>query len=295
MIINKQFQDRIHARGDVITNWQGRMLSPSLYYSHRCTDYTRDTYPLGMHFHDYAELVIVAAGDIRYMCGNASRVMKPWDAVLVPGGQMHASAILTDRTCYDRHVIYFYAHSLDPWGGRALMEPLTGTEGPFLSLPRERRPELQQLLTRLERAANGTAEADMACAGGILLEIFYLLGKAVRRQDRGEEWLPEKTASIRDYVDSHFTEIADVSQVAEHFFYSREYVSRLFRRDLGITPADYIRKRRISAAQQWMAEGLPLADICYKAGFGSLSAFTRSFREETGMTPSEYRKTLKRY
>lgn len=295
MILTKKYQGRDSVRGDVITNWNGRMLTPALYYCHRCTDYTKDTYPIGLHFHDYTELVIVAGGDIRYMCENTSRIMKPWEAVLVPGGQMHASQIMTDSTRYDRHVFYFYPHSLDDWGGGALMEPLMKLDSPYLSLSGENRGRLQMLLGSLEEVSAGEAPAETACSGALIMALFYLFGKDARRQGPGEEWLPEKVAEVRNYVDSHFQEISDVSQVAEHFFYSREHVSRLFRQYAGITVAEYIRKRRVSAAQQWMKEEMSLTDICFRAGFGSLSAFIRAFREETGMTPSEYRKVHIRY
>ena len=97
----------------------------------------------------------------------------------------------------------------------------------------------------------------------------------------------------RERIDQNFSKISSVSQVAEHFFYSREYVSRLFKKHFDTTISDYISKRRIAESQLLIVKGIPLIDVAYQVGFGSLSTFIRAFRTVTDMTPSEYRKIRK--
>ena len=98
---------------------------------------------------------------------------------------------------------------------------------------------------------------------------------------------------MQQYLDENFTNIQSINEVAAHFFYSREYVSRLFKRHLNTTVANYIRKRRIEKSQQLIAEGAPLLSICYQVGYDHPATFIRAFRAETGMTPSAYRASQK--
>ena len=84
-----------------------------------------------------------------------------------------------------------------------------------------------------------------------------------------------------------------VGEIAAHFFYSREYVSRLFKKYYDTTILDYIHKLRISKSRALIAEGMPMIDVCYAVGFSSLSTFIRAFRAATDMTPSEYRKIVR--
>ena len=105
--------------------------------------------------------------------------------------------------------------------------------------------------------------------------------------------MPENVLKIQNYIDHNFSVISSVSQVAEHFFYSREYTSRLFRKHFDTTISDYIMKRRVAESQALILRDMPMIDIAYQVGFGSLSTFIRAFRSVTNMTPSEYRKLRK--
>ena len=104
--------------------------------------------------------------------------------------------------------------------------------------------------------------------------------------------LPPVINDAQRYLDAHFTESISIAEVASRFFYTREHLSRLFRRYLNITITEYLAYRRISYSCQLMKSDATLADICYQSGFKSLSTFIRTFKQVTGVTPSVYRKNL---
>ncbi|HAP6869770.1 TPA: helix-turn-helix transcriptional regulator, partial [Enterococcus faecium] len=59
----------------------------------------------------------------------------------------------------------------------------------------------------------------------------------------------------------------------------------------GINFSKYLKKVRISKAKLFLTETrLTLTEICEKVGYTELGYFSRVFKEETGMTPSQYRK-----
>ena len=95
---------------------------------------------------------------------------------------------------------------------------------------------------------------------------------------------------MQNYLDEHFAEITSISEFAAHFFYTREHVSRLFKKHLNTTVLKYIIKCRIQYSCQLLKTDTPIVDICFQTGFNSVSSFNTAFKRVTGITPSAYRK-----
>lgn len=274
-----------------IKNWQEHAIGQSMVYSHRSTEYTRETYPSALHFHDYYELVIYAGGNIRYVCESSSWLPKFGDIILIPPGKLHVSLIDSDETRYARYVFYFFPNAFDSLDGSPLLDFLSHPKQNqyFFSLTPKAMEELLQLLGQLDQAFERGTSADQALALAYTLQIFYLFNKPADRDERTDSYLPAHVTEIQHYLDEHFLEISSVSDVAAHFFYTREYISRLFKKYLNTTVADYVRKRRISYSQQLMESDLSLTDICFQSGFGSVSSFIRTFERVMGTSPKRYR------
>lgn len=94
---------------------------------------------------------------------------------------------------------------------------------------------------------------------------------------------------MQDYIEQNREgEIhpADLAQVS-HF--SPWYSYRLFRECLGLAPAEYIRKYRLSQAAMRLRDGnVRIIDAAYNAGFSNVDTFTRAFYREFGLNPSDY-------
>ncbi len=278
-----------------ITNWENDLINDSLCYSYRSTVYDTNTFPSSLHSHDYYELVVFVEGEINYVCESSVYSPKRGDVIIIPPGKFHMSKLKGERTHYKRHVFYLYPNAFDAVGV-SLAEILIRTkEGSHFSLStREREEELLTLTEKLATALkNRGEELSRALAFGYIIEIFCLLNRKDIRHSGESERLPGNILALQQYLDAHYTEINSVSEVAEHFFYSREYVSRLFKKYYDTTILDYIHKLRISKSRTLIAEGMPIIDVCYVVGFSSLSTFIRAFRAATDMTPSEYRKIVR--
>ena len=279
-----------------IINWRENNLNDSLFYSFRSTQYTAETYPSNLHYHDYYELVIVEEGNIRYICEGKTFWPQTGDIILIPPRKLHMSSINAEETLYTRHVFYLYPDAFDSVRCSALTNFLSiVTDGRnLLTLKSAEKRMLLSLLPRLDCALRPEADdLNRALALGLTIEIFYLLSQAQPSDEDAKNHLPQNVLSIQQYIDQNFTEIISVSQVAAHFFYSREYLSRLFRQHFNTTVADYIVKRRVAHCQTLIAQGKTLSEVCYSAGFGSMTAFIRAFRTVTKMTPSQYRSMIR--
>lgn len=104
--------------------------------------------------------------------------------------------------------------------------------------------------------------------------------------------MDEKTLAVQrmqDYISEH-TERITLAELARAARFSPWYAHRLFRELTGISPAEYIRKLRLSqAAKRLKDEKCHITDIAMELGFESIDGFTRAFVREFGITPSEYR------
>lgn len=293
MKLHAHYPDAHKPGGAQIVNWRENYLNEDLFYSHRCTHYDRRTYPSRLHYHDYYELVIVEGGSIRYICENSTCTPVQWDVILIPPGKLHMSVINDDRTCYHRHVFYLYPGAFAPQGFDILTQFLQNRQAMAVaSLSPGQVQTFSSLLEKLDKALETqTDPLEQALAFGCTVQIFYLLNRLQFSDGSSSARRPEKALAIGRYLDENYTRIQSVEQVAQHFFYSREYVSRIFRQHYGTSVADYIRKRRIAHSQKLIAQGMPIMDVCELCGFETVSTFYRAFRGVTGMSPSAYRRT----
>lgn len=94
----------------------------------------------------------------------------------------------------------------------------------------------------------------------------------------------------RDAIDRDFAKPLDIPALARIAVVSEAHFIRTFHRVFGETPHRYLQRRRIERAMALLRDtDLPVTDICFKVGFGSLGTFSRTFRELIGQSPSAYR------
>lgn len=99
-----------------------------------------------------------------------------------------------------------------------------------------------------------------------------------------------QVASMKNYIDQHFTEEISLAILADLFFMDPDYTSKLFKKEYGISIKNYIINQRIEAAKELLsATGLPVNTIALNVGYGNYSYFTRLFKKVTNQTPLEFR------
>lgn len=93
-----------------------------------------------------------------------------------------------------------------------------------------------------------------------------------------------------DFIEENLKNDLNNARIAESAGYSEYHFLRIFRECVGLTPADYIRKRRISEIVRRMGEDdRPISDIAFEYGFNSKENFTRAFKMEHHILPTEFR------
>jgi AraC family transcriptional regulator len=96
------------------------------------------------------------------------------------------------------------------------------------------------------------------------------------------------------YIEEHLAEDITVADLANVACLSIFHFTRAFAAATGAPPHRYVSRRRLETARAMIATGrTSLSEIAHDCRFSSQSSFTRAFRRATGMTPAEYRQTLR--
>ena len=96
---------------------------------------------------------------------------------------------------------------------------------------------------------------------------------------------------MQDYISLHLDQEITLSDLAKESLFSPWHSYRLFQLYVGVTPAEYIRRLRLSkSAMQLKQENCRVIDAAFAFGFGSVDGYQRAFLKEFGCNPGEYAK-----
>ena len=99
----------------------------------------------------------------------------------------------------------------------------------------------------------------------------------------------EAVQRMQNYIESHLEERITPADLSEAALYSPWYSARLFKELTGLSPADYIRRLKLSrSAIRLRDEACRIIDVAYDMGFSSVDGYQRAFSREFGCNPGEY-------
>lgn len=98
--------------------------------------------------------------------------------------------------------------------------------------------------------------------------------------------------AAKEYIQNNLDKNIKAKDVAEQVHLSESYFTIYFKNKTGTNFRDYVLKARIALAQKLLASGeINISEIAYRVGYQDYRSFSRAFKNETGMSPSEYMNT----
>lgn len=124
-------------------------------------------------------------------------------------------------------------------------------------------------------------------------ELSFGAGILVAQQDQAVRAVGSEARAItlvKDYIAAHLDQELSLTLLAAQVFLNPSYLSRLFRRDTGMTLMGYINSARIEKARELLVStNMRIAGIAAQVGLESPSYFNQVFRRHCGVSPQEYR------
>jgi len=99
--------------------------------------------------------------------------------------------------------------------------------------------------------------------------------------------------NIQKYVAQNYAKEVLLKELAEQFYISEYYLSRIFKEITGYGFKEYLILYRLNEAKKLLCRtNLSVTDICFAVGYSNVNHFIRIFRQHEGMSPLKYRKKM---
>ncbi len=197
---------------------------------------------------------------------------------------------------------YYVADKKDPWtyvwigfGGRRA-EEIVSQLGLSLQQPLFKSDKSKEIYDIVkDMMEHNTFSVEHALRRNGLLSLFLSLiasGMSVTpRSDSGTN--NDYVTRAQAYVRSNYCNPIKVTDIANYVCINRSYLYTLFEKTLGISPQQYLTSYRIAKAVELLQlTELPIESISISCGYSDPLVFSKAFKQEKGMSPSGYRKTL---
>ena len=102
----------------------------------------------------------------------------------------------------------------------------------------------------------------------------------------------EIVLKLLDYLDQNLYKRVTLEELSNHFHFNRDYLMRIFKREIGLTIIDYMNMMRIYFSLNSLKESSSILSISLRYGFTSQEYYSEMFHHIMGVSPSKYRDYL---
>lgn len=240
------------------------------------------------HAHEICEVAVPLAGTVDLLLGDQYYTISPGQVAFVASGELHNEMASHRSKPYRLCWIRVKPGTAYVW----ISEYTVGRETK-LAVSHERRvagvDDELILRTEIECAEQKPQYEEAAVA--YLTAFYFTLMRAMDRREPGGVPIVEAVSEI---IEEHFHETLSVQTIAHALAMNSAYVCSAFKRHTGKTIGAYITTIRVHHAMTLLrSTELPVGVVAERCGFNDPYRFSKVFRQETGGTPSSFRKSFR--
>ena len=126
------------------------------------------------------------------------------------------------------------------------------------------------------------------CIDNLKISLFERRVSSAPESEKQEE---RTIAGLTRYLQEHLAEEISLSVLAEQFHLNPQYISQLFKSEIGVNFLAYLTNIRMERAKKLLlSTSLSIAEVAERSGYGDYRVFTKVFKKSEGVTPSQYRR-----
>ena len=246
-----------------------------------------------MHHHRSYELYFLVKGEREYFIDDRFFKLGEGDMVLIPRTMLHRTA----GKGATRFLLHFSESFLLRFFTREALTPLLSRR-PFVFRADENgRAHLSRILHTLlaeyTRAEKEGVPQNEAILAGYLYQLLFTMAYATNAYVP-HDYADGRVTQVIKYINENYNQLSNIEEIAEHFYISKYHLCRIFNKNLGIPLIAYLNTIKIREACRMIKHGEGnLTEIAMQCGFNSSSYFCKVFKNEKGISPTEYRKRHK--
>lgn len=265
------------------------------------TPYYPPYMPDSLHVHNYLEIGICLAGSGQVYLHDRGWRFSAGSVIVAPRGVYHNQTnegeplthwrylVINDETLL-RSAHNHFCHTI-----LLLMDSIRET-GLFLESSTDNALDsIVKLMYDLHRQDDADAEQQLE------LYVYLLLLEIARQRSRAPLLSPGEPVDQRlrqpiepalAYICEHYKEDIRVSELARSCSMSESYFRKQFARIMGMSPMEHVNRYRVHRAMNLLrTTSDSIQNIAVRAGYSSIAAFNRNFRQYSGFSPSEWRRS----
>lgn len=257
---------------------------------HRDTSYSNAH--LQLHSHTFYELIYCLNNcDAEYLVDSERYRLRQGDLIILPPGVSHRPLLPeTLDPPYMRYVLWMSTEFVDMYA--SLCPCLFMQSGASVLRTGSTAWEtIGEIIHACVREAEQKAAGWQAAVMGHAMLLLTQIKRAVDGKDthliQAEQ--PELLDKITTYVEENYFRPIAIADLAGHFYVSSSTISHLFKQKLGVSFYRYVTQRKLIAAKSIIEKGCLLEEAAVQTGFADYSSFYRSFKQEYGISPRQYR------
>ena len=238
----------------------------------------------GSHIHDQCEIYVNVSGNVSFMVEGQLYPITRGSAIITRPFEYH-HCIYHTSTPHEHYWILFSGT-----GNEALLDLFfdrpAGKEN-LLVLPQQQTEELLELCSTLSKnEPDSTAEKYK-----LFFELLSLLRSGNHQKSQAKN-IPQELHHVLNTINSSFAAPLCIKDLARDSFISINTLERLFKTHLGVTPTEYIQKKRVSHGAKLLQQGYSVSQAAGECGYPDTSQFIALFKKAFGQTPLQYRKQI---
>lgn len=237
-----------------------------------------------MHTHDFVEIEYVLFGSgIQIINGKEYNVSRG-DLIFLKKGDCHTYK--TESRLEILNIVFYYSvfdemcnilHTYTPDISFPTITHISGTDMIYI----------EDLLLNAEKEFLNEKRGYYHILKSTLTTLLIYLWRITSEPQSKANY---KLTIIMEYIDTNYSSI-NIHDVADHFGYSDDYFSSLFKKSFGVSFVEYVNKKRMNQAVELLVTtDMTVEAICETVGFKDKKHFYNIFKRYVGTTPAALRK-----
>lgn len=242
-----------------------------------------------IHCHNIFEIYYFIEGDVDYLVEGKQYHPTPHSLILLSPHVFHGVRINSDKS-YRRFVLHFNPNILNIEYRSLLLSAFPNKEKHSqreVYYENTNQFKLHPFFEALVDCSNQPEELSGRLFSfyiKALLSQLTIMCRTLSPIDNGIT-ISDAMTDVIAYLNDHLSEKITLDSLSEHFYISKHYLNRVFRKATGTTVYDYLIYKRVIYAQQLLINGVTASEASIRSGFYEYSAFYRAYIKIIGHTP----------
>lgn len=255
------------------------------HFHHGCSLVSNDNKDFIPHYHPVYEIFIYIKGKSDFRIGSAVFRLNPYDIIIIPPYTIH-NPIPTSGDYFERYVINIFPDFFQHMDCPQYQDVLLNLSGFKYKIPGHtvQRSNIISIIDFLSQY-DSSSKYITPLLDYKIAELMYYINTI-----EGFEGIDFENDIVKDiisYINTNFDTITKLQDVTDNFYYTKNYINKLFKKSTGITIPRYVNIKKMENVERLCKKGNSLTHSCIKSGFTSYNNFAYTYKKEFGICPKK--------